>query len=73
MYFIYKSWYIDWVAPTSVLSLTSLPVLSVPAGLDSDGMPVGLQVVGRPFDELGVMGIGRAICRQCPIPDPPDL
>ncbi len=65
--------YIDWVAPTSVLSLTSLPVMSVPAGLDSDGMPVGVQVVGRPFDELGVMGIGRAICRQCPIPDPPDL
>ena len=65
--------YIDWVAPTSVLSLTSLPVMSVPAGLDSDGMPVGLQVVGRPFDELGVMGIGRAICRQSPIPDPPDL
>lgn len=63
--------YIDWLAPTSVLSLTSLPVLSVPAGLDGDGMPVGLQVVGRPFDELGAMKIGREVCRLRPIPGPP--
>ena len=41
--------YIDWIAPTFVLSLTGLPVASVPCGLDAGGMPVGLQIVGPPF------------------------
>ena len=38
--------YIDWIAPTFVLSLTGLPVACVPAGLDSDGMPVGFRLPG---------------------------
>ena len=41
--------YIDWIAPTFVLSLTGLPVASVPAGLDSSGLPVGLQIAGKQF------------------------
>ncbi len=40
--------YVDWFAPTFLLSLTGLPVASVPCGLDARGLPVGLQVVGRP-------------------------
>ena len=40
--------YVDWIAPTFVLSLTGLPVASVPCGLDESGLPVGLQIVGRP-------------------------
>lgn len=36
-----------------------LCALSLPAGL-SDGLPVGVQIVGRPFDEAGVLRIGRA-------------
>ena len=43
--------YIDWVAPTFVLSLTGLPVASVPAGLDSRGLPCGLQIVAPPRGE----------------------
>ncbi len=49
--------YIDWVAPTFVLNLAALPVASVPAGLDSSGLPVGLQVVGRPRDEEAVLAL----------------
>lgn len=56
--------YVDWLAPTFVLSLTGLPVGAVPAGLDPDGMPCGLQVVGRPFGEeriLATMAVMQAL------------
>ncbi|MEM1176868.1 MAG: amidase family protein [Acidobacteriota bacterium] len=43
--------YIDWVAPTFVLSLTGLPVASVPAGFDPSGLPCGLQIVAPPRGE----------------------
>ena len=53
--------YIDWIAPTFVLSLTGLPVASVPAGLDSGGMPVGLQIAGRQMGEEQVLGLAARI------------
>jgi aspartyl-tRNA(Asn)/glutamyl-tRNA(Gln) amidotransferase subunit A len=37
-----------------------LPALSVPCGLSRDGLPFGLQIVGRPFDEATVLRAGRA-------------
>ncbi|MFW5633666.1 MAG: Asp-tRNA(Asn)/Glu-tRNA(Gln) amidotransferase subunit GatA [Erythrobacter sp.] len=42
-------------------SLAGLPAMSVPAGLNPDGLPLGLQLVGRPFDEQGVLDAGLAI------------
>ncbi|MDN5798339.1 MAG: amidase [Intrasporangium sp.] len=39
-------------------NLTGLPSLSVPCGFDSQGLPIGLQIFGRPFDEVGVLRIG---------------
>jgi amidase len=62
--------YVDWIAPTFVLSLTGLPVASVPCGVDSGGMPVGLQVVGRPQGEESVLALAGAIQRQHPLPPP---
>jgi amidase len=49
--------YVDWIAPTFVLSLTGLPVASVPCGVDAAGMPVGMQVVGPPRSEERVLGL----------------
>jgi aspartyl-tRNA(Asn)/glutamyl-tRNA(Gln) amidotransferase subunit A len=40
-------------------NLTGLPALSVPCGF-ADGLPVGLQLVGRPFDEAAVLRVGHA-------------
>ncbi len=55
------STYIDWIAPTFVLSLAGLPISSVPCGLDATGMPVGVQIVGRPRDEEATLALaGRA-------------
>ncbi|GGB61166.1 glutamyl-tRNA(Gln) amidotransferase subunit A [Tistrella bauzanensis] len=42
-------------------SLAGLPAISVPAGLSADGLPLGLQVIGRSFDEETVLAVGRAI------------
>ncbi|MEP7117750.1 MAG: amidase family protein [Acidobacteriota bacterium] len=59
--------YVDWFAPTFLLSLTGLPVASVPCGLDTRGLPVGLQVVGRPNDEESVLALAAEIHRRHPI------
>ncbi|WP_324828272.1 Asp-tRNA(Asn)/Glu-tRNA(Gln) amidotransferase subunit GatA [Qipengyuania zhejiangensis] len=42
-------------------SLAGLPAMSVPATLNSEGLPLGLQIVGKPFDEQGVLNTGLAI------------
>jgi amidase len=63
--------YVDWIAPTFVLSLTGLPVASVPCGVDAGGMPVGLQIVGRPQHEGAVLALAGAIQRRHPLGAPP--
>lgn len=45
---------------TGVPSLTGLPSLNVPCGFDSGGLPVGMQIIGRPFDEATLFRIGSA-------------
>ncbi|QZP08009.1 Asp-tRNA(Asn)/Glu-tRNA(Gln) amidotransferase subunit GatA [Caenibius sp. WL] len=42
-------------------SLAGLPAMSVPAGLNSEGLPLGLQIIGNAFDEQGVLNAGLAI------------
>lgn len=42
-------------------SLAGLPAMSVPATLDPNGLPLGLQLVGKPFDEQSVLDAGLAI------------
>jgi aspartyl-tRNA(Asn)/glutamyl-tRNA(Gln) amidotransferase subunit A len=46
---------------TIPFNVTGHPAMSVPVSLASDGLPIGVQVVGRPFDEAMVFRIGRAI------------
>lgn len=59
--------YVDWLAPTFLLSMAGLPVGSVPCGLDQVGMPVGLQIVGRPRGEEGVLALAAAVQQLRPI------
>jgi len=62
--------YVDWLAPTFLLSLTGLPVASVPCGLDAAGMPVGLQIVGGPRGEEAVLSLAGAVQRMQDIGPP---
>ena len=42
-------------------SLAGLPAMSVPAGLNREGLPLGLQIIGKAFDEQGVLNAGLAL------------
>jgi len=44
-----------WAPFSALANLTGLPAISVPAGLTRDGRPVGLQIVGRHLDDIGVL------------------
>jgi aspartyl-tRNA(Asn)/glutamyl-tRNA(Gln) amidotransferase subunit A len=46
---------------TVTVNLAGLPGLAVPAGLTADGLPLGLQIIGKAFDEATVLRAGRAI------------
>ncbi len=48
--------YFEWYTIAYALTLTSLPVLSMPCGFTEDGLPVGLQVVGPPRGEHALLG-----------------
>ena len=47
--------YIDWIAITFSITLTGLPALSLPCGFTEDGLPVGLQLVGRHRGEAALL------------------
>ena len=44
-------------------SMSGIPGISVPTGLDAQGLPLGLQVLGKPFDEECVFAVGAALER----------
>ncbi|MDE2135606.1 MAG: Asp-tRNA(Asn)/Glu-tRNA(Gln) amidotransferase subunit GatA [Alphaproteobacteria bacterium] len=46
---------------TVTVNLAGLPGLSVPAGLTAEGLPLGLQLIGKAFDEATVLCVGRAV------------
>ena len=52
--------YLDWMKSCYQISVTGLPAISVPGGFTADGLPVGLQIVGRPYDDLGVLQLAHA-------------
>ena len=56
--------YLDWMRSCYYISATGLPAISIPAGFTSDGLPVGLQIVGRPKDDLGVLQLAHAFETQ---------
>ncbi len=46
---------------TVTVNMAGLPGIAVPAGLDAQGLPLGLQLIGRPFDEETLFALGAAI------------
>jgi aspartyl-tRNA(Asn)/glutamyl-tRNA(Gln) amidotransferase subunit A len=60
-----------WTPFTYPFNLTQQPACSIPCGLTSAGLPVGLQIVGRMFDDALVLRAARAYESVCPIRRPP--
>jgi amidase len=52
--------YIGWMKSACRVSVTCRPAMSVPAGFTAEGLPVGIQIVGRHRDDLGVLQIAHA-------------
>ncbi|MET0962003.1 MAG: amidase [Noviherbaspirillum sp.] len=50
--------YIDWMRSCYYITATTHPALSVPAGFTADGLPVGMQIVGRHRGELALLQMG---------------
>ncbi len=63
--------YIDWIAPTFLVTLSSLPAASVPCGRTAAGPPIGLQIVGPRFAEPKILGAAKLIQELNPIGWPP--
>ena len=52
--------YIDWMKSCYYITVTGHPAISVPCGFTPEGLPVGVQIVGRYRDEFGVLQLARA-------------
>ncbi len=53
--------YIDWMNSCSLITLTGHPALSLPCGFSEQGLPVGLQIVGRYRDEQRLLAFAHAL------------
>ena len=53
--------YIDWMKSSYFVSVIGLPSISLPFGFTSAGLPVGIQIVGRPQDDFGVLQLAASL------------
>ena len=65
--------YIDWFSITFALTMTACPTMSVPCGFTAEGLPVGVQIMGKPRGEAALLGAAKifeeatGISKQVPI------
>lgn len=53
--------YIDWMKSCYYITITGLPAISLPFGFTAEGLPVGIQIVGKPQEELELLKFANAI------------
>jgi len=62
----------DQISPLSVFfSITKQPTITVPIGLDHDGMPQSVMIAGAMHDDIGILQVANAIAKQFPMPPCP--
>ena len=62
--------YIDWMKSCYYISIVGNPAISVPCGFTPEGLPVGLQIVGRHRDDWGLLQIAHAFEGAAAVPAP---
>jgi amidase len=65
--------YIDWMKSCYYISMTGHPAISVPAGFTPEGLPIGIQIVGRHRGEWEVLQLAHAFEQACPPWNPPPI
>lgn len=60
--------YIDWIAITAITSLLACPILALPVGFSKDGLPYGIQLIGRPRSEARLFQIAAWMERLFGLP-----
>ena len=63
--------YTDWFASNYIITLVGFPAASAPAGLSKEGLPVGMQIVARRFEEPLILRVARAVHRGSGVGWPP--
>ncbi len=58
--------YLDWMSICCVITICDLPAISIPCGFTEDGLPLGLQIVGKPRADMQVLQLARAFERLRP-------
>jgi amidase len=58
--------YLDWMASCCIISLYGLPAISIPCGFSAHGLPVGLQIVGKPRGDLDLLRAAFALEQTMP-------
>ena len=53
--------YIDWMYLTFVITLVGCPAISIPCGLNKEGLPVGLQLIGRPHGDAQLLSYAKLL------------
>jgi aspartyl-tRNA(Asn)/glutamyl-tRNA(Gln) amidotransferase subunit A len=56
----------DFSVYTALFNFTGFPAIQVPCGFDNDGLPVGLQIAGRPFEEATICQVAHAYEQATP-------
>jgi amidase len=59
--------YLGWMRACWYISATGLPAISIPCGFTGDGLPVGLQLVGRPLGEVDLLRVSLAVEHANPV------
>lgn len=59
--------YIDWMRSCSRITALGVPAMSLPAGFDDEGLPVGVQLIGRPHGDLDLLVLGAELERRLPV------
>ncbi len=57
---VHMETYIDWMKSAYFVTVTGHPAISVPCGFSADGLPIGVQIVGRQRDDFGVLQLAYA-------------
>ena len=61
--------YIDWFAITFALTMTACPVISLPCGFTKSGLPVGIQIMGKPRKENELLSFAYFLEKKLQVKD----